>query len=80
MEKLKKIVNNFVDFLALFSIYLSPFIVLLSSILSTIDFYLVGHSVIAGVAGFFIGGLLASITMTAFVILLGWIGYYTESK
>lgn len=78
MSKIKQAWQSTIAVLLGLSVVFTPHIVLISSILSTIDFYLVSNSILAGIAGFFVGGLAASVVMFAVVLILAWVGYFSD--
>ncbi|MCK9530398.1 MAG: hypothetical protein M0R77_07545 [Gammaproteobacteria bacterium] len=73
MKTIKQVWWNILAVFSMLWVMCSPFIVVVSSILTTIDWYLASHSILEGILGFIIGGGVAGIVVWAVILFLGFL-------
>lgn len=66
----KSVFQDIIDWIGVLWIFVTPFVVLVSSVLSTINWYSVGSSVVQGILGFIVGGSAAALSMGVGLVVL----------
>lgn len=77
---MKKAVEAIFAWLGILWIMFSPFVVLISSILSTIKWYSLTNSVIQGVVGFVVGGLTSGLVMGTGIVIIMAVVYLVQKE
>lgn len=77
---MKKVFEAIFAWLGILWIMFSPFVVLISSILSTIKWYSLSNSVIQGIAGFVVGGITSGLVMGIGLVLILVVAYYIQKE
>lgn len=80
MQKIKGTVYLISVLLMTWWAALSPYVVLVSSLLSAFNYYQVAGSVVSGVVGFIIGGAVSSVGALVVFGILGLIAVFTIER
>lgn len=77
---MKRVIEAVFSWLGILWIMFSPFVVLISSVLSTIKWYSLSNSVIQGVVGFIVGGFVGGLTMGIGLAIILAVVYYVQKE
>ena len=77
---MKRVIEAIFAWLGILWIMFSPFVVLISSVLSTIKWYTLSNSVIQGVVGFIVGGFVGGLTMGIGLAIILAVVYYIQKE
>lgn len=75
---MKRFIEAIFAWLGILWIMFSPFVVLISSVLSTVKWYALSNSVIQGVVGFVVGGLVSGLVMGIGLAIILAVVYYIK--
>lgn len=77
---MKRAIEAMFAWLGILWIMFSPFVVLISSVLSTVKWYALSNSVIQGVVGFIVGGLVSGLVMVIGVVVIVAVFYLVQEE
>lgn len=77
---MKKFIEAIFAWLGVLWIVISPFTILIASVLSTVKWYSLSNSVIQGVVGFVVGGLVSGLVMGIGLAIILVVVYYIQKE
>lgn len=77
---MKRVIEAILAWLGILWIIISPFAILIASVLSTVKWYALSNSVIQGVVGFVVGGLVSGLVMGIGLVIILAVVYYVQKE
>lgn len=77
---MKKILEFIFTWLGILWIMISPFIILITSVLTTIKWYSLSTSIVQGVVGFVVGWLMSGLAMAGGLIVILAVVYLVQKE
>lgn len=77
---MKRVIEAVFAWLGILWIVISPFTILIASVLSTVKWYSLSNSVIQGVVGFVVGGLVSGLVMGIGIVIIMAVVYLVQKE